>query len=49
MSPTHRGHKVWGYAVLTWNINVFAPRPPQPPAPATLPKSEGQQNTPPAQ
>jgi hypothetical protein len=44
-----QGHKVWGYAVLTWNLNVFAPRPPQPPAPATLPKSEGQQNTPPAQ
>ena len=43
-----QGHKVWGYAVLTWNINVFAPRPPQPPAPATLPKSEGQKNTPPA-
>jgi len=38
-----------GYAVLTWNINVFAPRPAQPPIPATLPKSEGQQNTPPAQ
>ena len=43
------GHKVWGYAVLTWNINVFAPNPPQPPAPATLPRSEGQKNTPPAQ
>ena len=39
------GHKVWGYAVLTWNVNVFAPRPAQPPAPATLPKSEGQKNT----
>ena len=36
------GHKVWGYAVLTWNVDVFAPRPPQPPPPATLPKSEGQ-------
>ena len=40
------GHKVWGYAVLTWNVNVFAPRPAQPPTPATLPKSEGQKNTP---
>jgi len=42
------GHKVWGYAVLTWNIDVFAPRPPQPPAPATLPKTDSQQNAPPA-
>ncbi len=40
------GHKVWGYAVLTWNVDVFAPKPAQPPAPATLPKSQGQQNTP---
>ncbi len=44
-----QSHKVWGYAVLTWNINVFAPSPPQPPAPATLPKSEGQEKTTPAQ
>jgi len=44
-----QSHKVWGYAVLTWNVDVFAPKPAQPPAPATLPKSEGQQNTPPAQ
>ncbi len=43
------GHKVWGYAVLTWNIDVFAPRPAQPPPPATLPKTSGQANTPPAQ
>ena len=42
-------HKVWGYAVLTWNIDVFAPRPAQPPVPATLPKTSGQANTPPAQ
>ena len=41
------GHKVWGYAVLTWNIDVFAPRPAQPPPPATLPKTEGQKNVPP--
>lgn len=40
------GHKVWGYAVLTWNVDVFAPHPAQPPAPATLPKSEGQKNAP---
>jgi len=40
-------HKLWGYAVLTWNVNVFAPRPVQPPAPATLPKSQGQADTPP--
>jgi len=33
--------------MLTWNINVFASNPPQPPAPATLLKSEGQKNTPP--
>ena len=39
------GHKIWGYAVLTWNINVFAPRSTQPPAPAVLPKSQGQKNT----
>jgi len=43
------GHKVWGYAVLTWNVDAFAPKPVQPPAPATLPKSEGQKNTPPVQ
>ena len=43
-----QGHKVWGYAVLTWNVDVFAPKPAQPPAPATLPRSEGQKNTPPA-
>ena len=43
------GHKVWGYAVLTWNINVFAPRPVQPPVPAVLPKSQGQTDTPPKQ
>ena len=42
------GHKVWGYAVLTWNIDVFAPRPQSPP-PATLPKSDDQKNHPPAQ
>ncbi len=41
------GHKLWGYAVLTWNVDVFAPRPTQPPAPATLPKSQGQTDTPP--
>lgn len=40
------GHKVWGYAVLTWNINVFAPHPTQPPVPSVLPKSQGQKNTP---
>ncbi len=40
------GHKVWGYAVLTWNINLFAPRPVQPPHPATLPVTPGQANTP---
>ena len=40
------GHKVWGYAVLTWNINLFAPHPVQPPVPAVLPKSQGQENTP---
>ena len=32
-------HKVWGYAVLTWNIDVFAPHQ-QPQPPATLPKSD---------
>ena len=37
------GHKVWGYAVLTWNIDAFAPRP----APAVPPKSQGQADTPP--
>lgn len=42
------GHKVWGYAVLTWNVDVFAPKPQAPP-PATLPKSDTQENTPPAQ
>jgi len=41
------GHKLWGYAVLTWNVDVFAPRPVQPPAPSTLPKSQGQADTPP--
>ncbi len=41
------GHKLWGYAVLTWNIDTFAPRPAQPPAPAALPKSQGQADTPP--
>jgi hypothetical protein len=41
-------HKVWGYAVLTWNIGVFAPHP-QSPAPATLPKSNDQKNNQPAQ
>ena len=41
------GHKLWGYAVLTWNIDVFAPHPTQPPVPAVLPKSKGQENTPP--
>jgi hypothetical protein len=41
------GHKVWGYAVLTWNIDVFAPHPQSPP-PATLPKSNDQKNNPPA-
>ena len=40
------GHKLWGYAVLTWNINVFAPRPTQAPVPAVLPKSQGQDNAP---
>ncbi len=43
------GHKLWGYAVLTWNINVFAPRPVQPPAPAALPKTQGQPDAPPKQ
>ena len=43
------GHKLWGYAVLTWNIDTFAPRPAQPPAPATLPKSQGQSDMPPKQ
>ncbi len=42
-------HKVWGYAVLTWNIDVFAPHPPQPPPPATLPKSQGQKDAQPGQ
>lgn len=42
------GHKLWGYAVLTFNVDVFAPHPTQPPIPAVLPKSEGQKNTPPA-
>ena len=28
-----------------WNVDVLAPMPVQPPAPATLPKSEGQQST----
>ena len=41
------GHKVWGYAVLTWNINLFAPRQPQPPVPAVLPKTQDQADTPP--
>ena len=40
------GHKLWGYAVLTWNIDVFAPHPTQPAVPAVLPKSQGQENTP---
>ena len=40
------GHKLWGYAVLTWNIDIFAPHPPQPPVPAVLPKSQGQKDTP---
>lgn len=40
------GHKVWGYAVLTWNIDIFAPHPAQAPVPAVLPKSQGQENTP---
>jgi hypothetical protein len=40
------GHKLWGYAVLTWNINLFAPRPAPPPVSAILPKSQGQQQTP---
>ena len=26
------GHKIWGYAVLTWNVDVFAPKSAQPPA-----------------
>ena len=43
------GHKLWGYAVLTWNIDTFAPRPSQALAPATLPKSQGQADTPPKQ
>jgi len=43
------GHKLWGYAVLTWNINLFGPRPAQPPVPSVLPKSPGQENTPPKQ
>lgn len=43
------GHKLWGYAVLTWNIDLFAPHPIQPPVPAVLPKSQGQENTPPKQ
>ena len=42
------GHKVWGYAVLTGNIDVFAPHP-QSPLPATLPKSDDQKNKQPAQ
>ena len=36
------GHKLWGYAVLTWNVDVFAPHPAQPPPPAVLPKTTGQ-------
>ncbi len=36
-------HKVWGYAVLTWNVDAFAPHPQTPP-PATLPKSNDQKN-----
>lgn len=37
------GHKLWGYAVLTWNIDVFAPATQVSP-PATLPKSDAQKD-----
>lgn len=30
-------HKVWGYAVLTWNVDVFSPHSAPPPPPSVLP------------
>ena len=37
------GHKVWGYAVLTWNVNVFAPHAQPPPNSSSQP--EGKKKT----